>query len=83
MKRKKIKKNKKKEEFVEISELNVEEFPDLNEVVEEVIRENPHLLLEYRSGIRSSLTKLISKVMERTGGKADPKKIKDLIIEKL
>ncbi|OYT42439.1 MAG: hypothetical protein B6U78_01385 [Candidatus Aenigmarchaeota archaeon ex4484_224] len=74
---------KKKENFVEISEFQAEEFPNLEEIVEEVIRENPKLILEYRSGIRSSLTKLISKVMERTKGKGDPKKIKDIIIEKL
>lgn len=64
--------------------LKFEEEPvNLSEVVDRVIAKYPKLVLEYRSGIRSSLNRLISEVMRECEGKADPRKVKILILKKL
>lgn len=64
--------------------LKFEEEPvDLGTIVDEVIQENSKALLEYRAGIRSSLDDLISEVMRKSGGRADPRKIRSAIINKL
>ncbi|MBI4010050.1 MAG: hypothetical protein HY361_02555 [Candidatus Aenigmarchaeota archaeon] len=55
----------------------------LNELVRETIDDNTKTLLDYRAGNRDSLDKLIDEVMKKSGGRADPKKIRDMIINKL
>ena len=76
MMKRKAKKDVKKTE-------DVSQPVELEKIVNQIIEENPNLILEYKAGIKSSLMKLIAKVSERTGGKADPKKIKDIIIKKV
>jgi len=56
---------------------------DLEKTVDQVMSEYTKEILELQSGIRSSLQKLVIEAMRRSGGKADPKKIRHLIISKL
>jgi len=55
----------------------------LEELVRETIDMNTKDLLEYRGGDRSSLDRLVNEVMKKSGGRADPKKIRGMIINKL
>ena len=55
----------------------------LEEIVNEVMIEDTKALLEIQAGVRSSIDKLVSKVMRRTKVKVDPKKIRQLILSKL
>jgi len=71
---------KEPEEFVPKFE---EEPVNLEAIVDEVINHNTAALLEIQSGLRSSLQKLISEVMKKSGGKADPHKIRRLILDKI
>ncbi len=64
--------------------LKFEEEPvELNEIVEKVLAKHSKLILEYKAGIRSSLTKLIREVAKECEGKVDPKKVKNLILQKI
>ena len=56
---------------------------DLENLVNEVIAANIKLVLEYRSGIASALEKLVSIAMKKSFGRADPKKVRYMIISKL
>ncbi|MBS3055017.1 MAG: hypothetical protein J4452_00820 [Candidatus Aenigmarchaeota archaeon] len=71
---------KEPEEFIPKFE---EEPENLEAIVDEVINNNTSALLEIQGGLRSSLTKLISEVMRKSGGKADPHKIRRLILDKI
>ena len=71
---------KEPEEFIPKFE---EEPENLEAIVDEVINNNTSALLEIQGGLRSSLTKLISEVMIKSGGKADPHKIRRLILDKI
>lgn len=71
---------KEPEEFIPKFE---EEPENLESIVDEVINNNTSALLEIQGGLRSSLTKLISEVMRKSGGKADPHKIRRLILDKI
>lgn len=59
------------------------EEKNLEEIVNEVMIEDTKALLEIQAGVRSSIDKLVSKVMRRTKVKVDPKKIRQLILSKL
>ena len=56
---------------------------DVEEVVEEVVRELASAVEDYRSGKREALNRLIGEVMKRTGGRADPKKVREIILTKI
>ncbi len=56
---------------------------DVEEVVEEVVRELASVVEDYRSGKREALNRLIGEVMKRTGGRADPKKVREIILTKI
>ncbi len=56
---------------------------DLEKLVNEVIEINSKLVLEYRAGIASALEKLVSVAMKKSFGRADPTKIRHMIISKL
>ena len=73
-------KRKEPEEFIPKFE---EEPENLEAIVDEVIDQNTNALLEIQSGLRTSLTKLISQVMRKSGGRADPHKIRRLILDKI
>ena len=71
---------KEPEEFVPKFE---EEPTNLEAIVDEVINENTTALLDIEAGRRYPLQKLISEVMRKSGGKADPHKIRHLILDKI
>jgi Asp-tRNA(Asn)/Glu-tRNA(Gln) amidotransferase B subunit len=56
---------------------------NLEEIVNEVVAENTSDLLAIQSGIRSSIDKLVAEVMHKSKIKADPKRIRQLILSKL
>ncbi len=59
------------------------EEKSLEEIVDEVIAENPKALLEIQAGIRSSLDKLIAEVIRKAKVKVEPRKVRNLILKKL
>ena len=59
------------------------EIRNLEEIVNEVLSEDTAELLDVKRGIRESLDHLVSEVMKRSGGRADPNKIRRLIINKI
>ena len=69
-------------DYVDYEEVLIKQ-KSLEELVEETIDVNTKDLLEYRGGNRSSLDKLVNEVMKKSGGRADPKKIRSMIINKL
>jgi len=69
-----------------IEERGLEQISDrklLDEVVEEIIKENPGPVEQYRSGKKKAIGFLMGKVMAKTKGKANPKMAVDIIVEKL
>jgi len=56
---------------------------ELSSIVDSVIADYPKKILEYHAGIRSAMNFLITETIKRTGGKADPEKVRRTIIEKL
>jgi len=56
---------------------------NLEEIVDEVVSENTSDLLAIQAGVRSSIDKLVGEVMHRSRVKADPKRIRQLILSKL
>jgi aspartyl-tRNA(Asn)/glutamyl-tRNA(Gln) amidotransferase subunit B len=52
-------------------------------LVEKIIDENPDAVENYRQGKEKALKFLVGKIMASTGGRADPKELNLLIIEKL
>ena len=55
----------------------------LDEILQKVLDENPEPLAKIRAGETKSIDYLIGQVMRLTKGKADPKRVRDLIQEKL
>lgn len=56
---------------------------DLSSIADAVIADYPGKILEYHAGIRPALDFLITEAIKRTGGKADPDKVRQAIINKL
>ena len=56
---------------------------DLSSIVDRVIADHPGKILQYRAGTRSAMNFLITETIKRTGGRADPEKVRRAIIEKL
>lgn len=52
-------------------------------IVNEVIAEKSKTVLDYRGGSRTAIDRLIAEVLKRSGGKADPRKVRRSIINKL
>ena len=77
-----MKKMKSREDYLDYEELLIKQ-KGLEELVRETIDSNPKTLLDYTSGDRNSLDKLVNEVMKKSGGRADPKKIRGMIINKL
>jgi aspartyl-tRNA(Asn)/glutamyl-tRNA(Gln) amidotransferase subunit B len=55
----------------------------MEEAVEEVLAENPEAVSKIRSGTLEPLNFLIGRVMRKTGGKADARKVKGLLQQRL
>lgn len=73
---------KQKDEYIDYEQMLLKQ-KSLEELVRETIYMNTKELLEYRGGNRGSLDKLVNEVMKKSGGRADPKKIRGMIINKL
>jgi len=54
---------------------------ELERIVEEVIKENPHVVEKIRSGKVSAVSFLVGQVMRKLKGKANPKEVKEKIEE--
>lgn len=52
-------------------------------LIEEVLQKNAAKVLEYQKGKKGLLALFVGEVMKRSKGKADPKVVNDLILEKL
>jgi len=69
-----------------VRERNLEMVRDtslLERVVAEVIQEHPEIVEKYRSGKKGVLGVLIGAVMRKTGGKADPQVVRELLLSRL
>jgi len=71
------------EEIVEEEDLLRAEEDEVDQIVSEVIEENPDAVEDYNSGEASAINFLVGQVMQNSGGKADPKTAREKIINEL
>ena len=72
------------EEIVERRSLRaVADATELGALVEEILREWPGKVEEYRGGKKGLMGFFIGRVMEKSGGRADPKLVRELLGERL
>ena len=55
----------------------------LEDLVEEVLSKNPGKILEYHAGVQASFEFLVNEVLRLSGGRADPAKVRALLLSKL
>ena len=71
-------------EIVEKEKLGrVEDVGELEKAVEEAIKENPNPVSDYKSGKKEAMNFLMGQVMRKMKGRADAKKVVDLLKQKL
>lgn len=63
--------------------LQISDESALAEIVTKVLAENPKAVADFKSGKEAALSFLQGQVMRITGGKADPKKTRELLLQKL
>ena len=63
--------------------LQITDQSELEQLVEKVIADNPSGVENYRAGNAKSLGFLVGKIMQATGGKANPQLVNRLLTEKL
>lgn len=61
----------------------IREADKLGDLIQEVLARNPEAVSKIRSGSLEPVNFLVGQTMRSTGGKADPKKVRDLIQQKL
>jgi aspartyl-tRNA(Asn)/glutamyl-tRNA(Gln) amidotransferase subunit B len=69
-----------------IKEKNLIQISDAGElvsVIDEVIRENPKSVADYKSGKSNAIMFLVGQIMRKSKGKANPKTVQDLLKERL
>lgn len=71
------------EEIVEEQDLLKAEEDEVDQIVSEVIDENPDAVEDYNSGEEGAVNFLVGQVMQNSGGKADPKTAREKIINRL
>jgi aspartyl-tRNA(Asn)/glutamyl-tRNA(Gln) amidotransferase subunit B len=49
----------------------------------EVIKENPQAVADYRAGKEKALNALVGQVLKKTKGRADPRTVREMLLEKL
>lgn len=64
-------------ELLEASEI------DVGAIVDKVIKENKKVVEDYLNGRKAALNRLIGEVMKRTRGRADARKVKELLLQRL
>ena len=80
----KIKFDFKKEVIVEKKGLRpIQDSTLLEKMVEEVLSENPQVLEKIKAGESKPIDFLIGQMMKKSKGKANPKEVRDLILNKL
>lgn len=63
--------------------LQISDESALAEIVMKVLAENPKAVADFKSGKETVISFLQGQVMKATGGKADPKKARDMLLRKL
>jgi aspartyl-tRNA(Asn)/glutamyl-tRNA(Gln) amidotransferase subunit B len=63
--------------------LQISDDSALEAAVAEVLEQNPDAMASYRSGETKVVGFLVGQVMRATGGKADPKRVNELLVEAL
>ena len=72
------------DEIIEVRGLRqISDTGELRSVVEEVVATHPAQVAQFRTGKRKVLGFFVGQVMKATRGKADPKRINELIVEAL
>ena len=61
----------------------IQDEESLERVLSEVIAENPEAVKKIKEGMTNPIDFLIGQVMKKTEGKANPKKLRDLVYQKL
>jgi aspartyl-tRNA(Asn)/glutamyl-tRNA(Gln) amidotransferase subunit B len=56
---------------------------EIGKIVEEVLKENPGAIEEYRKGKEKALSHLVGQIMRKTQGKANPQMVNRILKEKL
>ena len=55
----------------------------LDELIDEAIKKNPRQIEQFRNGKTKVLGYFIGLIMKETSGKANPKQVNDLILERI
>lgn len=63
--------------------LQVSESGELDEIVTKVLDENPSAVQDYRNGATKAVGFLVGRVMRASHGKANPKMVQKILVEKL
>ena len=71
------------DEIIEEEDLLKAEESEIDSFIEEAIDENPDAVEDYHSGEDEALNFLVGQVMQRSGGKADPKTARQKLEEEL
>ena len=69
-----------------IEDRGLEQISDeslLESIIEEVIKDNPGPVEQFKQGKKKSISFLIGKVMVKTKGKANPRMVNEIITKKL
>ncbi|MCK9433110.1 MAG: Asp-tRNA(Asn)/Glu-tRNA(Gln) amidotransferase subunit GatB [Candidatus Omnitrophica bacterium] len=69
-----------------ITEKNLAQISDsgsLNSVIEEAVKENPKSVADFKAGKANALMFLVGQVMRKSGGKANPKMVQELLKKRL
>lgn len=61
----------------------VSDTAQLESIVDKVIAENPSAVSDFRNGIKKAISFLIGQAMQASGGKANPKVIRRIVLSKL
>jgi len=61
----------------------VQDASALEAWVDEAIAENPGPVEQYRSGKEGALNAVLGQVMKKSGGSADPKAVRELLLQRL
>lgn len=63
--------------------IQISDSAELEGVIKEAIEENPRSVEDFRSGKGGALMFLVGRVMKKSGGKANPKAVQEILKEKL
>ena len=72
-----------KSKIKEAEYLEIKQMKSLDQLVNEVLAEETRAMLDMQVGVRSALDHIVTQVMKRSYGKADPHKIRRMILNKL